>query len=155
MAKSSRETPTGQYRRTLDKVGQISTVVGVNSSFKGTFSGADSYVICGDVEGNCHIDGPVVMEKGSYWKGDIHAETVIIGGELYGDAHATRKLEVASTGRVSGNLRSPSIAIAEGAVIEGDVDMVGEAEIKRFTEKRQDPMRVDPDAVTQRRESDD
>ncbi|RKZ37356.1 MAG: hypothetical protein DRQ37_02090, partial [Gammaproteobacteria bacterium] len=151
MAKTSRATPTGQYRRTLDKVGQISTVVGANSSFKGKFSGTDSYVICGDVEGDGHIDGPVVMEKGSYWKGNIHAETVILGGELYGNAHATRKLEVASTGRVSGNLRSPSIAIAEGAVIDGNIEMIGEAEVKRVTEKRQAAMRAAPDAASQRR----
>lgn len=90
----------------------------------GTLSGKGAYIFCGEVEGECDIDGPVTIAEGSHWKGAIRATDIIIAGSVEGDVAAKRRVELAATARVSGSLRGSSIVVAEGAVIEGDVRII-------------------------------
>ena len=46
---------------------------------------------------------------------------------------AKKKIDVVSTAKILGSLTSPFIAIAEGAVHEGEIHM---AEVKRYTDQR-------------------
>jgi cytoskeletal protein CcmA (bactofilin family) len=71
------------------------------------------------------------------WKGRIEATDIVIAGEVEGDVLAHGKLEVAAAARISGNLTGRSVAIAEGAVIEGGVNVQGDMPLITFTEKRQ------------------
>ena len=127
-----------RFRRMLDTVSGSPTFVGNGSSFAGDFSGKGHFVVCGSVDGNCDIEGPLSLAASGRWKGDIHARNVIIAGTVDGNVYATGKLELASTAKVSGSITGASIAIAEGAVIEGQMHIRGDEEIKRFREKRKD-----------------
>jgi cytoskeletal protein CcmA (bactofilin family) len=61
----------------------------------------------------------------------------VVGGSVEGDVVAREKMEVVATARVSGSLRGKSIAVAVGAIIQGDIKVAsGEPPIK-FHEKRQ------------------
>lgn len=123
-------------RRTLDKLGGISTVIGADSKFEGNFSGEENFVIYGKVEGNCDLAGTVVVEENANWKGNIMAENVIIAGQVEGEVVARNKLELAPTAKIIGDLMGPIIAIAEGAVIQGNMHMTGKGEVTHFMEKR-------------------
>jgi cytoskeletal protein CcmA (bactofilin family) len=125
-----------KHRRTLDKVGGISSVIGADSKFVGTFSGDENYLIYGTVEGDCDLDGTVVVEESALWKGKIQAANVIIAGEVNGDVIAKVKLELAPTAKIVGNVTGPVVAIAEGAVVEGSMHMSSQGEITHFSEKR-------------------
>ena len=48
-------------RRTLDKVEGFSTVIGKDSHFIGTIGGAGNFIIQGKVEGDCNIEGTLVI----------------------------------------------------------------------------------------------
>jgi len=130
--------PAGKFRRMLDTVSGSPTFIGNGTTFSGDFSGAGHFVICGSVEGNCQIDGPLSLAAGGQWKGDIHARNVVVAGEVDGHVFADGKLELASTARVSGSINGASIAIAEGAVIQGEMHVRGSETVKRFKEKRKD-----------------
>ena len=65
--------------------------------------------------------------------GNIHANHIVIAGEVQGVLVAREKMEIVSSAQIQGSLTSPFIAIAEGAVHEGDIHM---AQVKRFTDQR-------------------
>ena len=120
-------------RRTLDALGGFTTSVGPDNNFKGSITGTGHCIILGSIEGDCELDGTLVVGEGGSWKGDITAENVVIAGEVIGDIVAKKKMDVVSTANIHGSLTSPFIAIAEGAVHEGEIHM---AEVKRYTDKR-------------------
>jgi cytoskeletal protein CcmA (bactofilin family) len=125
-----------KQRRTLDKVGGISTVIGAGAVFTGQFKGTENYVVYGTIEGDCDLDGTVVVEEGGVWRGQVKAGNVIIAGNVMGDVVAATKVELAATARISGSIAGPVVAIAEGAVVEGKIRMTSSAEPVRFVERR-------------------
>jgi len=47
----------------------------------------------------------------------------VIAGDVQGNAHAKERVEIAPTGRLSGDIAAPRITIADGAHFKGSVDM--------------------------------
>ncbi len=127
---------TKQNRRTLDRVGGVSTVIGAGSTFKGDLHGKENFVIYGQVEGNSDIEGALVLEEEGKWKGTLKGRYVIVAGAVDGDVIANEKIELAPTAKVTGNVVAPVIAIAEGAVVQGQMKMVGGKDATHFTDQR-------------------
>lgn len=125
-----------KHRRTLDQVGGISTVIGAGNKFVGEISGEENIVIHGEIEGDCDLQGTVVVEEGAKWLGTVKASNIIIAGLVKGDIIATQKLELTSTAVIEGNLSAPVIAVAEGAVIKGGMRMSDGKDVTHFTDKR-------------------
>ncbi|WP_455211292.1 bactofilin family protein [Kaarinaea lacus] len=123
-------------RRTLDKVEGFSTVIGKDSHFQGTIGGAGNYIIQGKVEGDCNIEGTMVIAESGHWVGNISAACVLIAGTVDGDVTANEKMEIISTARIKGKITSVVLAIAEGAIHEGVVAMTARPDVKRFKDKR-------------------
>jgi cytoskeletal protein CcmA (bactofilin family) len=126
-----------QGRRVLDGVHNFTTLVGHETRFSGTIEGSDNYIINGAVEGNCRIDGAVVLSEQGRWFGNIHATNVVISGTVEGDIVVSGKLELTSSARVNGCITSPVIAIAEGAIHQGEIRMTREGNVLRYSEKRE------------------
>ncbi len=122
-------------RRTLDRVRGFATVVGAGSIVIGTLKGKDNYAVYGRVEGDCDLTSTLVLGESGHWIGNVRAAVVVIAGTVEGNVTATEKLELAATARIHGDLASPVIAIAEGALYDGEVRM--ETKLSRFDERRQ------------------
>jgi cytoskeletal protein CcmA (bactofilin family) len=125
---------TSKGRRTLDSLEGFSTSIGPDNKFKGSITGTGHSIILGSIEGDCDLDGTLVVGDGGIWKGNITADNVVIAGEVNGDIAAKKKMDVVSTAKINGSLTCPLIAIAEGAVHEGEIHM---GEVKRYTDKRE------------------
>ena len=138
MSESVLELGTKKQRRTLDKVGGVSTVVGAGAIFTGHFKGTENYVIYGKIVGDCDLEGTVVIEEGGLWRGNITALNVIIAGEVHGDVVGHKKIELAQTAKIVGSIAGPTMAIAEGAVIEGAIKMTSGGAPVRFVDRRTD-----------------
>lgn len=123
-------------RRVVDTINEYTTELGSDAVFNGKLSGDGNYLIHGKVVGESDIGGILLLEEDSHWNGNILADTVIVAGTVSGHVMARVKLEVRSTGRVEGDLEAPVIAIAEGAVYDGKIKMAKQANIHRYTEKR-------------------
>ena len=124
-------------RRTLDRV-RFTVVIGPEMFFRGTLRGDDHTLVYGQVEGDADLDGTLALSAGGYWEGDITAANVVLAGEVHGNVTARTKLEIASSARIYGNLRSPVIAMAEGAVHEADGRIARRTRMIRFDERRED-----------------
>lgn len=128
---------TGSKRRIRDQRNHQATIVGGGSVITGNLGGKDDYIVFGRIEGNAEIEGTVVVESSAEWKGDIRATHIVIAGRVEGDVCAKEGLELAVTARVSGNVTGRSVAIAEGAVLEGEISMQASEKVARFRERRQ------------------
>jgi len=124
-------------RRIQDGGGGPATFVAPSTKIVGTITGQGAYVFCGTMEGNCDIKGPLTLAKDGRWKGTMKATDIVVAGVVEGDVIASQRVEIAGTARVTGSLSGNSIAVAEGAVIEGEIKVTTGAEPVKFQEKRQ------------------
>ena len=124
-------------RRIQDNGGGPATYIAASTKIVGTISGQGAYVFCGTVEGDCDITGPLTLAEGGRWKGTMKATDIVVAGTVEGDVAAKQRVEIAGSARVTGSLAGNSIAVAEGAIIEGEIRVTsGEPPVK-FQEKRQ------------------
>src|SRR5258708_39492484 len=103
----------------------LETVVGAESSFQGTLRSKGSVRIDGKIEGGVSAEGVILGEHGEI-QGDISARTVVVGGKVTGNIHATESLELLTKCQVFGDLHAPQLLIAEGAIFEGSCLMASE-----------------------------
>ena len=108
-------------RNILDSEAGPVTYIAPGTRIVGNVSGDGTYIFCGQIEGECNINGSLTIAVGCHCKGKIQATDIILAGFVEGDVIANECVEIAETAHIIGNLRARSIAIAEGAVIEGDV----------------------------------
>lgn len=123
-------------RRMSDSVSGPTTYIAKGSRIQGKLSGEGAYVFCGAVEGDCEIKGPVTLAESGHWTGTLKATDVVIAGTVDGDVIAENRVEIAGTARIAGSLSGLSIAVAEGAVIEGEIKVTTGAAPMSFDEKR-------------------
>jgi len=69
----------------------------------------------------------------------MSAKTLVVEGEVEAGTLQAERIEIGVSARVRGALRSRSVAIAEGALFEGNVDMDGPTTPTSFVEKRTRP----------------
>ena len=123
-------------RRILDSAEGAATYIAPTTKITGSLTGKGSYVFCGEMNGDCEIDGPVTLAAGARWTGTLRASDVIVAGRIDGDVIANHRIEVSETAHIAGSLAGRSIAVAEGAVIEGDIKVTNGAAPQGFKEKR-------------------
>jgi cytoskeletal protein CcmA (bactofilin family) len=104
--------------------GGLVTFVGEGSEFDGTLRLKTAVRIDGDFRGNIASEDTVVVGETSGIEANIHSRNVIIYGAVAGDVVATRQLIVHRTGRLLGDVETPSLAIEPGAVFNGRSKMV-------------------------------
>ena len=126
-----------RIRRTLDRA-RFSAVLGPETFFRGTLRGKDNYLVYGQVEADANLDGLFVLAVGGCWRGNLTATHVVIAGEVHGNITARAKLEIDASARIVGHLRSPVIAMAEGAVHEGTIRMVKRTHMIHFADRRKE-----------------
>lgn len=126
-------------RRILDQVDGFTTIIGAQSVVAGTFGGNDNYYVQGRVTGQCDLAGTICLAESGQWIGDVAADNVIIAGHVEGNVTAYVRLELAATARIRGNLRSPAIAIAQGAIYDGEISMDRDTHLTHFRERRVEP----------------
>jgi cytoskeletal protein CcmA (bactofilin family) len=123
-------------RRIQDSAAGPATYVSAASKIVGTITGTGPYVFCGEMEGDCDIQGPVTLAEGGRWTGVLRAADVIVAGRVDGDVVAAGRVEISGTAEISGSITGNSIAVAEGAIIEGEINVVSGQDPIKFEEKR-------------------
>lgn len=102
------------------------THIGKETVFQGMISSSENLTIEGTVKGEVACTGTLVVEQDGVVDADITAEEAFIKGQVDGNITAQKRVEIAPTGRVKGDIESSSLSIAEGVVFEGTCHMTGE-----------------------------
>lgn len=92
----------------------------------GSVTGGGRIQVDGRIEGRVELAGELVVLAEGEIDGPIEATSVRIAGMVRGAVIGRERVEVASTGRVEGDITSKRVAIAEGAVLAGEVAMLVE-----------------------------
>jgi len=101
-----------------------STVLGSETSFRGTMRFNDSLKIDGFFEGNIESNGSLYIEKDAEVRARIKVGTIIVGGKVIGNIEASEKLEMLESGKIFGNVRTPNLKVAEGVEFDGECEMI-------------------------------
>lgn len=123
-------------RRLLDFLGGSPTFVAEGSRLTGDIETAGPLVLCGAIRGDGHIRGALSMAVKSEWEGEIHAEQGVVAGKIIGTLSVTGKLEIGATAVIRARVSARSIAIAKGAVIDGELIVTSGQPVVSFEEKR-------------------
>ncbi len=127
-----------RLRRLRDKSASSATLINEGCKITGTISGTGSYLVNGEIDGDCDLDGTVTIAPNGLWKGTIKASDVIVAGQVEGDIIAAGKVEIMDSAHITGTVSGEAIAVAEGAVVEGVMKTTGPAEPLEFVEKRKE-----------------
>lgn len=128
--------PDTPRRRLADRVSHSPTLVGAGSRFTGDFECAGDLVVAGAMRGDGDIRGALTLSEGASWEGRVRAAHAVIAGEVQGSVTVAEKLEIRHTARIRGSVSARSIAVARGAVIDGEMAVTGGAAIVHYEEKR-------------------
>ncbi len=104
------------------------SIVGEDAKLEGKFQIADSIQIECEIGGELAVGGKLVIGETGVVRANVRTVDAIIMGQYEGDMVATGNVEIASTGRVGGNIETDSLVIAKGGFFNGNVRKMHEAE---------------------------
>jgi cytoskeletal protein CcmA (bactofilin family) len=100
--------------------------IGKSLQIKGELSGNEDLTIDGSVEGKILLSGhDLTIGQSGRVVAEVGAKTVLVGGDVNGNITAEDKVEVAATGTMKGDIRSPRVVLTDGARFKGSIDMEG------------------------------
>jgi cytoskeletal protein CcmA (bactofilin family) len=123
-------------RRATDEIEAFGTVLGKTCEFTGELSSQESVRIDGHAVGTAEIADMVRLGPECNWQGSVSADVVVVEGRVEGDIAARSKLDLLAGARVTGDIRSPVIAMDVGAICEGQIHMAGQGQPRRYTGRR-------------------
>ena len=103
------------------------TVFGEETEFDGVLEFSDRLVITGKFSGKINApSGDLEIAKNAACKvSTIDANSIIVaGGDVQGDMNAAERVEICSGSKVSGNITTARIRIANNVEFSGDVNML-------------------------------
>lgn len=124
-------------RRLRDSASGPGTLISEGCKIEGLLTGSGNFMINGEVEGECDVDGSITLARGGKCKGIIRADSVIVAGTIDGDIFAAGQVEISDTAKISGTVTGEAIAVAEGAIVDGVMKTTGQSTPQEFVEKRQ------------------
>jgi len=127
---------SAQKRRFLEGSWGTPTFIGAESVFVGNIRGAGHFVVSGEVHGDGELQGGLNLSATGSWHGFIQAEQAIVAGKITGGLNVRDKLEIGYTAVIRGSVSAAAIAIAKGAIVEGDIVVTSGMPMQEFEEKR-------------------
>ncbi len=103
---------------------KVNTVLSETTSFNGVMRFNTSLKINGTFKGEIISSGFLIIGEKAVVNANIKANSVIIAGEVKGDVIANERLEMLSTGRLYGNIKTKKLKMADGVIFEGSCEMI-------------------------------
>ena len=113
----SQESPSGPK----SSGGTLLTIVGSSAKLEGKFEIADSIQIECEVGGELSVGGKLVIGEKGVVNANVQTVDAIVMGVYEGNMVATGNVEIAETGRVTGNIETDSLVISNGGFFNGNV----------------------------------
>jgi cytoskeletal protein CcmA (bactofilin family) len=102
---------------------------------KGEVTGSEDLFVDGLVDGKLNLaNGSLTIGPNGSVKADVHAREVIVRGKIEGKVTGRDKVQVWSTGQITGEVQTERLAIEEGALLKGKVE-AGKQPIKAVESK--------------------
>ena len=104
---------------------------------KGEVTGTEDLFVDGFVEGKLNLTANCCLTVGPNGnvKADLNAREIIVRGKVEGKVIARDKLQIGSTGQITGEVQTDRLAIEDGATLRGKVE-AGKLEVSRPAEAK-------------------
>ena len=109
-----------------EKFKDAETVIGASIKVKGNFQGQGSIVVEGSLEGSLKTDANIYIGDQAKVVANVESKDAVINGEVRGNIRAKEYLAIGSTAKIFGDVQYGEISIDKGAVINGQLTMLGE-----------------------------
>ena len=104
---------------------EIKAYMGEDTIFNGLLNYTGTVRIDGKFEGQVITEDTLIIGETGHLMAEISAGTIICMGYVEGNLMASQKIEIHSTSKVVGNIKSPALNIELGGVFDGTCDMTG------------------------------
>jgi cytoskeletal protein CcmA (bactofilin family) len=143
-------TPTAPELPVLQEVDAETTVIAFNTVWKGEITSEGTVHVHGRFEGAITAKDEIVVAERAEVDARLNANTVVVAGNMKGTIRCLGRFEVLPTGRVTGDVQSPTLVVHEGAIVAGQVRMnMNEPAVSEPTPRAERP--ETPVPVIQRR----
>src|SRR6267143_6535274 len=90
---------------------------------KGEVTGSEDLFVDGIVDGKLNLsNGSLTIGPNGQVKADVHAREVIVRGKIEGKVTGRDKVQLWSTGQITGEVQTDRLAIEDGALLSGKVE---------------------------------
>src|SRR2546430_13120913 len=103
------------------------TIAGDRAKVEGKFDITDSIQIECEVGGELNVGGKLVIGEKGVVNANVQTVDAIIMGQYEGNMVATGNVEIAETGRVTGNITTDSLVISTVGFFNGNITKINEA----------------------------
>jgi cytoskeletal protein CcmA (bactofilin family) len=115
---------SGTRRQQPNEEGSKVANIGKAISIRGDLTGNEDMVIEGQVEGKVDLpNNQLTVGANGNVKAEIHAKGVVIVGHVVGNVVGLERVEIQATGQVEGDVTAPKLSVAEGAQLNGVIQM--------------------------------
>jgi len=105
---------------------QSTSGIGPSIKITGNVTSQEPLTVAGHVAGDIDVPGQVLtLTSTAHVEGDVTADTIVASGEARGHLQAASRITVHDTAKIEGKLTAPALSVAEGASIQGEVDVEG------------------------------
>ncbi len=101
----------------------VHTILGPEATFDGKLTFEGTVRIDGTFRGEVRSEGELVVGQSARLEALIWVGSIVVIGEVSGDIHAKRSVEIQAPGKVRGNICTPQLSIAKGVIFEGACKM--------------------------------
>ena len=98
---------------------RIETMIGQGTLIEGNVKGINSLLINGTITGNVSTEMTIRVGTTGIIKGNVKANSALIGGVIEGDLDAQESAVLGPKSRLMGDLKTARLKIEEGATFEG------------------------------------
>jgi cytoskeletal protein CcmA (bactofilin family) len=102
---------------------RASASISLGIRIKGEVTGSEDLFIDGLVDGKLNLtNGSLTIGPNGNVKADVNAREVIVRGKVEGKVTGRDKVQLWSTGQITGEVQTERLSIEEGAVLKGKVE---------------------------------
>jgi len=103
--------------------GRAAACISQGIRIKGEITGSEDLFVDGPVEGKLQLtNGSLTVGPNGSVKADVSAREVIVRGKVEGKIAGRDRVQLWSTGHVTGEVQTQRLAIEDGAVLRGKVE---------------------------------
>jgi len=99
------------------------TTIGPSIVIRGKLRSDEDLVVKGRIDAEITSSKALTIDNSGIVNADVQVESVRVSGVLVGNITAASRSEIASDGRVVGDILAPKIVISDGAAFRGRIDM--------------------------------
>jgi len=125
-----------QENKNLQK--EAETVIGPSVMVKGNLNSNGNIVIEGILKGGVKTAGDVFIGNKAQITADLEAKTAHIGGEIRGNVKIEESLYISSTAKIYGDVVCASLAVEQGAMINGRFSMGKDIKTEKSEEEEKE-----------------